>query len=304
MRIAMRNGLLAFKSICAVFRLFALASIMFVGFFGRDLFGAEVPGSERQASPPPWAKALYESNCAVCHGINGDGNGHAAHMFLMRPRDFRTGIFKLRATPSDSLPTDEDLLWSITNGLRWTGMIGRPDLNESERRALVQYIKTFSQRFATERPTSPIVIPQAPPKTSELVALGKSLYVDAGCDSCHGARGAGDGPSAKDLKDDWGWPTRASDLTWRPLKRGSTLTQLYLSIATGFAGTPMPSYGDSLQADQLWALVYYLESLVPPERRLYPQQFLGEERQGWMAIRMGGMMGPGMMGPGMMRRRP
>jgi hypothetical protein len=63
----------------------------------------------------------------------------------------------------------------------------------------------------------------------------------------------------------------------------------------------MPSYASSLNSSQLWSLVYYLESLVPPNHRLDPNQVLGEEQQGWMAIRMGGMMG-GMMGRGMMYR--
>jgi hypothetical protein len=64
----------------------------------------------------------------------------------------------------------------------------------------------------------------------------------------------------------------------------------------------MPSYADSLSSRQVWALVYHLESLVPRDHRLDPNQVLGEEQQGWMALRMGGMMGGGMMGRGMMYR--
>jgi hypothetical protein len=30
-------------------------------------------------------------------------------MFLTRPRDFRSGVFKFRSTPSGSLPADQDL---------------------------------------------------------------------------------------------------------------------------------------------------------------------------------------------------
>ena len=51
-----------------------------------------------------------------------------ASMFRIRPRDFRTGLFKFRSTPSGSLPTDDDLLRTVTQGVRWTGMIGRADL--------------------------------------------------------------------------------------------------------------------------------------------------------------------------------
>jgi hypothetical protein len=57
------------------------------------------------------------------------------------------------------------------------------------------------------------------------------------------------------------------------------------------------SYGDSLESQEIWALVYYLHSLVPPERQLSPGLTLGEESRGWMAVRMG-RIGPG----GMMHR--
>ena len=240
-------------------------------------------------------RAVYEANCAVCHGTGGDGNGMAAHMFRVRPRDFRRGLFKFRSTPSGSLPTDGDLMRTITEGIRWTGMVGRPDLSEADRRAVVRYIETFSPRFTGERPSSSVAVPPAPPESPDLVAQGGRLYRDAECGKCHGDRGRGDGASAPGMKDDWGWPTRPTDLTWRPLKRGSTPDGTYLTIATGLLGTPMPSYGDSLESRDIWALVYYLESLVPAEHRLSPLRPLGEEQAGWMVIRMHGMMGPGMM---------
>lgn len=245
---------------------------------------------------------IYEVNCAVCHGVKGDGSGPAAPMFRIQPRDFRTGVFKFRSTPSGSLPTDDDLLRAVTQGLRWTGMIGRPDLRENDRRTVIQYIKTFSPRFVKEKPGKPIDVPAAPEKTPQVLDQGKRLYKEAGCHDCHGEQGRGDGPSAGGLKDDWGWPSWPSDLTWRPLKQGSDTRETYLTLASGLSGTPMPSYADSLSSGELWALVYYLESLVPRDHRLDPNQLLGEEQQGWMALRMGGMMGGGMMGPGMMQR--
>lgn len=258
-------------------------------------------------TPPPVllrGGQVYAANCAMCHGGHGDGNGMAAHMFRVQPRDFRRGLFKFRSTPSGSLPTDADLVRTVTEGLRWTAMVGRADLSEADRRAVIEYVKTFSPRFGAERPAPPVGVPPPPVKSADLVDRGRRLYREAECARCHGERGRGDGPAAQGMKDDWGRPTRPTDLTWRPLKRGFARDGIYLSIATGLAGTPMPSYGDSLDGQEIWALVDFLESLVPSEHRLSPLAALGEEPRAWMAVRMGGMMGRGMMGRGMMPGMP
>lgn len=286
---------------------------IFVGVLIGFLLGAgfgftsiAVAASETEASPSRQTlrlgQEIYQLNCAVCHGVGGGGNGPAASMFRIRPRDFTAGIFKFRSTPSGSLPTDDDLLRTLAQGLRWTGMIGRPDLPDSGSRAVIEYLKTFSPRFGKERPGKPMTVPPAPAPTEQLVVQGRRLYEDLGCASCHGQSGHGDGPSGQGQKDDWGWPVWPSDLTWRPLKRGSDLHGTYLTLVSGIAGTPMPSYAGSLDSTKTWALVYFLESLVPSDHRLSPDQILGEEQQGWVAVRMGAMMGGGMMGPGMMHR--
>ncbi len=271
---------------------------------GFALVSAGAAGTETSPSRQTLYRGqqIYQVNCSVCHGVEGDGNGPAASMFRIRPRDFRTGVFKFRSTPSGSLPTDDDLLRTVTQGVRWTGMIGRPDLGDNDRRAVIQYIKTFSSRFVKEKPGKPISVPAAPEKTQQILDQGKRLYKEVGCNDCHGEQGRGDGPSAAGLKDEWGWQIWPSDLTWRPLKRGSDTKDIYLTLVNGLSGTPMPSYADSLSSGELWALVYYLQSLIPRDHLLDPNQILGEEQQGWMALRMGGMMGGGMMGPGMMQR--
>jgi len=280
-----------------------LTGLLFWPVFGFMMLSAGA--TEKEAQPTKQTlflgREIYQKNCAVCHGVGGDGNGPAASMFRIRPRDFRAGIFKFRSTPSGSLPTDDDLLHTISQGLRWTGMIGRSDLGETDRRAVIQYIKTFSPPFVKEKPGKAIGVPPLLGKTQEILEEGKRLYKEAGCNDCHGEQGRGDGPSAGGLRDDWGWKIRPSDLTWRPLKRGSDTEGLYLTLVTGLSGTPMPAYANSLNSRQVWSLVYYLESLVPPDHRLSSNQVLGEENQGWMALRMGGMMG-GMMGRGMMHR--
>jgi mono/diheme cytochrome c family protein len=212
----------------------------------------------------------------------------AAHMLAEPPRDFRPGTFKFRSTPTGALPTDADLLRTLTEGVRWTGMIGRPDLPEADRRALVAFIKTLSPRFRAEPPGKPIAILQAPPATPALIREGQHIYKDAGCDECHGPAGRGDGPAARGQRDAWGHPTHPSDITWRPLKRGADPAEIYRTVVTGLDGSPMPAHGDVLEPSEAWALVAFLETLVPPEQRAPSGAVLGEERAGWMILRMHG----------------
>jgi cytochrome c oxidase cbb3-type subunit 2 len=94
-----------------------------------------------------------------------------------------------------------------------------------------------------------ISVAHEPRRTSALVTQGRELFRDAGFVVCHGAKGRGDGSSVGDIKDDGGWPIRPGDLTWRPLKRGSALEQIYLTIVTGLSGTPMPAYGNSIRSN-------------------------------------------------------
>ena len=67
-------------------------------------------------------KQLYDKYCAQCHGVNGDGKGHATPRVKPLPRDFTSGKYKFRTTPSGALPTDADLTKVIKDGLPYTSM--------------------------------------------------------------------------------------------------------------------------------------------------------------------------------------
>lgn len=205
-------------------------------------------------------KHVFEEHCVGCHGVKGDGNGAAATFLFPRPRDFTLGAFKFRTTPSGSLPTDGDLFRTITRGVRWTAMPTWHEVPESERLAVVQFIKTFSDRWKTDKPELAIPIPDAPKAMPELVARGKKLYVKAKCWECHGDGGKGDGPSADSLKDDFGFPIRPADFTKGQFKGGSDVMDIYRTMTTGLDGTPMPSFVDSMKDDERWAISYYVLS--------------------------------------------
>jgi mono/diheme cytochrome c family protein len=231
------------------------------------------------AAQPP-GRHVYEHHCAVCHGEAGDGNGPAAGRLTTKPADLTAGKYKFRSTPSGALPTDEDLVRSISRGVRGTAMVPQP-LPPPALRALVAYLKTLSPRFA-EPPRPPVPVPPMPAPTPAVIAEGARLYKESGCPECHGDGGRGDGPSArKGMKDARDLPIVPADLTRRPFKRGSDPVETWKSLALGLDGTPMPSYADALEPHQLWAIVLFMESLVTPEGRLPEDRLLpGEETLG------------------------
>jgi mono/diheme cytochrome c family protein len=135
-------------------------------------------------------------------------------------------------------------------------------LGHRARRDLIAYIQTFSPRWKTEQPKAPIVIPSEPPSSPESLGRGKEVYEQTGCANCHGERGLGDGPSAKaGLQDSWGNPIAPANLANAHSKYGDNNADLYRILMTGIDGTPMPSFGEVLTADQAWDLVHYLQIL-------------------------------------------
>lgn len=133
---------------------------------------------------------------------------------------------------------------------------------------VIEYVKSLNPRFWERAEIKTVGIPAPPPATPERIARGKQLYADAECLACHGATGRGDGPGAPTLKDESGLRIAATDLR-RPqrCKNGSRPEDVYRTLVTGLAGTPMPSYGDSLEPDQAWELVYYVLSLSREPQR-------------------------------------
>jgi mono/diheme cytochrome c family protein len=208
-------------------------------------------------------KTLYLKYCAQCHGEKGDGEGYATPHLFPRPRDFTSGKFKVRTTPSGALPTHQDLVNIIRRGMPYTSMPGWPGLSDSDVSDIAHYIKTFSPDFAVaENVPKPMELPSGPAATSESVELGKKAYEENGCLKCHGALGRGDGPSASTLIDDLGHPIRAADLTqpWT-FRGGPTRDDIFRTMTTGLNGTPMPSFADALTPEHRWAITDFITSL-------------------------------------------
>lgn len=203
--------------------------------------------------------SLYHSRCAACHGDQGDGQGPLAADLLPRPTDFVRGLYKLRSTPTGSLPTDKDLFRTLTRGIHGTAMRPWRRLNERERWALVDKLKAFSPRFVHEPVAAPIAIPSAPRETNELRVRGENLYVQHRCGVCHGDGGEGNGPAAFALRGRRDIEIR--NFTRGRFIRGAMMEDIYQTLRIGIDGTPMRAYA-TLKDDEVWALAAYVRVLV------------------------------------------
>ena len=227
-----------------------------------------------RASAPAQAaegQAIYTERCEICHGAEGDGNGPAAANLDPKPRDFRRGWYKIRTTTSGQLPTDEDLIQVIANGMPGTSMPAwKGVLTDEEIGEVAIFIKGFASRFERETPAQIAVGPSVA-SSPESIARGAEIFAgqQAECGKCHGAAGRGDGPSADELTDDFGNVIVPADLSMAWLFRGGPAAgDIYTRLESGLTGSPMPSYADVLTDQQLWDLANHVDSLspdVPPE---------------------------------------
>lgn len=211
-------------------------------------------------------KPIYERFCISCHGPQGDGLGYSAQWLDPLPRDFTSGIFKCRSTPSGTLPTDEDLMRTVRVGIYHTYMPTWAVLGDYNLRGVIEYIKTFSPKWKEDAPGQPIAIPAEPPDSEESRKRGAVVWANMQCAKCHGPEGKGNGLSVPTLMDDWGHHITPFDFTSSDARKcGNTDTDLYRTFMTGVNGTPMPSFADSLKPEEAWDLVHFLHTLRQKE---------------------------------------
>jgi cytochrome c oxidase cbb3-type subunit 2 len=195
-------------------------------------------------------------------------------LLVVQPRDFTSGVFKFRSTPTGTLPTDEDLYRTLTRGVYRTSMPDWGLLAERERLAVVQYIKTFypngtpGSRPRHPRPEPPAASPPPP------LSRGQQLYDLLECWKCHGKRPRRWAVRGLARADIWGNPAASGFHRWS-LKSGPTVKDIYRTFMTGLNGTAMPSYadifgepdGENILEGDAWNLVSFIVSLrrsAPP----------------------------------------
>lgn len=207
-------------------------------------------------------KHQYRRFCIGCHGPDGNGQGMNAQWIDPKPRDFTEATFKCRSTPTGTLPTDEDLYNAITRGFVTTNMPSWRPLNPQQRADLVAFIKTWSPRWAKEKPGAVLNIPPETAITIESILHGRELFQKLECWKCHGPEGHADGPSASTLTDSKGNPILPFNFsTGDRFMCGDSNRDLYRIFMTGLDGSPMPSFADVIQPNDAWDLVHFLRTL-------------------------------------------
>ena len=235
--------------------------------------------------------ALYGSQCANCHGVNGDGRGSGAAYRDPLPRDFRRGLFK--CADGGPKPTWGRLTRLITEGIPGSGMPPFDLFSADDCDAVLAYVVHLSVRgeaeFALMRETLDPERGLDAGGVSEFAAKeigrsahawrsaqagdfgfvastydaeparsrrGASVYLSAavGCASCHGA----DGKGGALRYDAWGTVVRPANLTL-PLgeRRWGRLPG---DVRGGIAASGMPGQ-PSLTDAELNDLVGFVDTL-------------------------------------------
>lgn len=235
-----------------------------------------------------YGKSVYTEYCMACHGVDGDGRGVASKGMAVPPRNFQLGLIKFGDVASGDLPHDESIAKSLTHGLSGTAMLPW-DLSETQADAVIQYIKTFAPKTwigKDKKLGEKITLTKNPyglAHKQQAIEKGKVVYHNvANCQSCHRAyitleelnkitMASGDGKineldedfyKIKIQESDYGYQTVPLDFTWHRVRSAQSLEDIYLRISAGVGGTSMPAWKDTISDDEIWAVSYYIESLM------------------------------------------
>ncbi len=242
-----------------------------------------------QQGSEPTASGLYALHCSGCHGEDGDGNGRAARHLFPKPRDLRTGKFRLVSTVN-GVPTVEDLEAGIRRGMPGTSMRAFDKLSEDQRMLLAQEVRRLNRVGVGEHfidtllknreeidenevravvklcttPADAAVVPPIGPADPQAIARGQDAYFKLGCRNCHGEDGTGVGDLP--LFDEKSRPAPSRNLVVDAFKGGHEPESLYLRILLGMPGTPHPAC-PGVTADQRIDLVHFCSSLSREPKR-------------------------------------
>lgn len=217
-------------------------------------------------------ETLFRKNCAVCHGVQGKGDGEIARNLDPKPRNLQNARVMLHYT-------EDMLLARIRDGVPGTAMPPWKNvLTETEIAEVFAYVKSafieapanrgdlppFSDRRPPERFSAEKLAKVAREMPKE-VATQEPVWVKAGaeaflknCSGCHGRQGNGKG-----MLYQYHDP-RPRNLMNKAYMNNLKDEQLFFSIQNGVHGTAMPNWGEALPSRIRWEIVAFLRSKTRP----------------------------------------
>lgn len=231
----------------------------------------------------------YVQNCYACHGMAGDGKGPASHYYRPPPRDLTQGLYKFGGVV-DGLPHDEDFVRIIERGLVGTPML-EWDIPDAELHPIIQYVKSLSHVWQEAEELGqriPVDTDTWQGQEQAATARGKQVYHGlATCQQCHPAyatkqemfdasRAVGNRPLTEFRSQPFQSETKESqyeadgkkmvimppDFLFNEVRSGHDVKDLYRIISAGIPGTAMPTWYGALPAPDVWAMAYYVQSLI------------------------------------------
>ncbi len=185
-------------------------------------------------------KTLYETHCAVCHGVDGRADTPVGRVLKPRPRNFADPIEMARLTV-------DRIYLAIKEGRPGTAMAAWGQvLTETQIGDVIDYIHS-------------LVSPHGRALSAEQLSLevGRRLY-ERECAVCHGVGGRADTEAAKVLHPS---PSRFADpIEMARLDDG----RMYSAIKLGRPGTAMGGWGELLSPAEIIDMMRYIRTLVRP----------------------------------------
>ncbi|MCO6412914.1 MAG: c-type cytochrome [Thiogranum sp.] len=197
-----------------------------------------------QASEPDGAE-LYQQNCAVCHGVHGDGG---------------VGI-PLNLPDFLAVASDEYFRATLREGRPGRVMPAFPLLRDDEVDAIIAFIRSWSGEPGPDY--KHVAIDGDPGR-------GRKLFGDH-CAACHGQQGQGATGTGVTFSRPRGAPIMAPALDNPGFQRSVSDAMLKATLLRGRDGTPMPSIKamglNEKDADDLVAFLRHLEVGSPSDKQ-------------------------------------
>jgi mono/diheme cytochrome c family protein len=229
----------------------------------------------------------YQEYCVQCHGKEGNGKGPSYMGSYPHPRNLKQGLYKFANVPYGELPHDEDFYRIIKKGLNGSAMLPW-DIEQKRLDAVTQYIKTFApeawegadKELGTK--VEATADPYGPANKAQAIKDGSKVYhVVAQCTTCHRGYETKEQVNAwaKEMKvakiefednyyevklqdSEYDYKVVPPDFTYHPLRSIYSTQDIYNRMVYGVTGSGMPGWKDVVTDDELWALTYYVESLM------------------------------------------